>query len=102
MTGIFDVSDELFLSEISRPMLPETLGSTRPSTRQLERRLRQSDLEHETHSLVSAGHGLNNGVPCIQIVEWAVEQHNNAPRHREELGERVSMLKSLTFSVLSM
>ena len=25
MTGIFDVSDELFLSEISRPMLPETL-----------------------------------------------------------------------------
>ena len=25
VTGIFDVSDELFLSEISRPMLPETL-----------------------------------------------------------------------------
>jgi hypothetical protein len=30
VTGIFDVSDELFLSEISRPMSPETLVKSAP------------------------------------------------------------------------
>jgi len=33
VTGIFDVSDELFLSEISRPMLPETLRRQRAARR---------------------------------------------------------------------